>query len=224
MIGLRGASRYLHPDFKEAFEMECQALTYVRDKMKLDNVQLMVPFCRTTTEAKGVIKTLAKNGLKKGEQGLKVWVMCEIPANVLAIDEFAKQFDGFSIGSNDLTQLVLGVDRDSGELSDVFDEENVAVKAAIKLAIEGAHRNGLPVGLCGQGPSDKPDFASFLVDNGIDSISLTPDSVIGAIDIIAKAEYEKELRDELTRALDWHDAGDKSVMKSVEDMPKEKWA
>jgi len=147
MIGLRGASRYLHPDFKDAFEqLECKALAYVRNEMGLDNVNLMVPFCRTTDEAQGVLKVLADNGLKQGENGLKVWVMCEIPANVFAIDDFAKYFDGFSIGSNDLTQLVLGVDRDSGELTNLFDEDNVAVKTAISLAIAGAHRNNKPVG------------------------------------------------------------------------------
>jgi pyruvate,water dikinase len=188
MIGLRGASRYLHPNFKDAFGLECKALAYVRDKMGLDNVQLMVPFCRTVNEGKGVIAELAKNGLVKGENGLKIWVMCELPSNVFAVDEFAKIFDGFSIGSNDLTQLVLGVDRDSGDLANVFDEENPAVKTAVALAIAGAHRNGLEVGLCGQGPSDKPEFAAFLVEHGIDSISLTPDSVIDAITIIAKAE------------------------------------
>jgi pyruvate, water dikinase len=188
MIGLRGASRYLHPDFKEAFELECRALSYVRDKMGLDNVKLMVPFCRTTEEAKGVLDALAKNGLKRGDRGLEVWCMCEIPANVLAIDEFSKYFDGFSIGSNDLTQLVLGIDRDSGDLASVFDEENPAVKTAIMQAIEGAHRNGKPVGLCGQAPSDKPDYAEFLVEQGIDSVSLTPDSVFNAISTIARAE------------------------------------
>ena len=190
MIGLRGASRYLHPDFKDAFELECRALSHVRNQMGLDNVQLMVPFCRTTQEGAGVLDTLAKNGLKQGEKGLKVWVMCEIPANVLAIDDFAKLFDGFSIGSNDLTQLVLGVDRDSGDLANIFDEENPAVMTAIQQAIEGAHRNGRLVGLCGQAPSDKPEFAGFLVEQGIDSISLTPDSIFGAITIVAEAEKE----------------------------------
>jgi pyruvate,water dikinase len=156
--------------------------------MGLTNVQLMVPFCRTVEEGKGVLEALANNGLKQGENGLKVWVMCEIPANVFAIDEFASIFDGFSIGSNDLTQLVLGCDRDSGDLAHVFDESNPAVKTAIHQAIEGAHRSGLPVGLCGQAPSDKPEFAGFLVEEGIDSISLTPDSVMRAIQTVAKAE------------------------------------
>ena len=207
MIGLRGASRYLHPDFKDAFEMECRALHYVRNDMGLTNVQLMVPFCRTTDEARGVLDTLAKNGLKQGEDGLKVWVMCEIPSNVLAIDDFAELFDGFSIGSNDLTQLVLGVDRDSGDLAKVFDEENPAVKAAVSQAIDGAHRNSVPVGLCGQAPSDKPSFARFLVSKGIDSISLTPDSVLKTIETIADAEKDlgivvaEELEEEVSAAI-----------------------
>jgi len=191
MIGLRGASRYLHPDFKEAFNLECEALAHVRNKMGFKNVQLMVPFCRTTTEADGVLKALEDNGLKQGEDDLKVWVMCELPSNVLAIDEFAARFDGFSIGSNDLTQLILGVDRDSGDLASVFDEENSAVKTAISQAIAGAKRNNRLVGLCGQAPSDKPDFARFLVSQGIDSISLTPDSVIKVIRTVAAAEEEE---------------------------------
>lgn len=204
MIGLRGASRYLHPDFKDAFELECEALAHVRNEMGLDNVKLMVPFCRTTEEAKGVLDVLESKGLKRGEKGLEVWCMCEIPANVLAIDDFAQYFDGFSIGSNDLTQLTLGVDRDSGDLATVFDEDNAAVKSAIKMAISGAHRNNRQVGLCGQAPSDKPDYAAFLVEQGIDSVSLTPDSVLNAINTIAKAEknlpdIEKEISAQLKK-------------------------
>jgi pyruvate, water dikinase len=188
MIGLRGASRYLHPDFKDAFDLECQALKYVRKNMGLTNIELMVPFCRTVDEGKRVLEALDRNGLQRGSRGLKVWIMCEVPANVFAVDEFAQIFDGFSIGSNDLTQLVLGIDRDSGDLASTFDEENPAVKTAIRQAILGAHRNGIKVGLCGQGPSDKPSFAEFLVEQGIDSISLTPDSVMRAFDVVAKAE------------------------------------
>jgi len=187
-IGLRGASRYLHADYKDAFELECEALVHVRDKMGLDNVKIMVPFCRTAKEARGVVEVLEKNGLKRGERGLELWCMCEIPANVLAIDDFAAYFDGFSIGSNDLTQLTLGVDRDSGDLASVFDEDDPAVKKAIVLAIEGAHRNGCQVGLCGQAPSDKPDYAAFLVEQGIDSVSVTPDSVLNVINTVARAE------------------------------------
>jgi pyruvate, water dikinase len=199
MIGVRGASRYLHPNFKDAFELECRALVYVREKMGLNNVELMVPFCRTAAEGRSVIETLATNGLKQGVDGLKVWVMCEIPSNVLAIDEFCEVFDGFSIGSNDLTQLVLGIDRDSAELSNIFDEGDTAVKRAISLAIQGAHRGrksgeSLPIGLCGQAPSDKPEFARFLVEEGIDSISLTPDAVIRAIKIVADAEKDMKAK------------------------------
>lgn len=193
MIGLRGASRYIHPDFEKAFELECKALSYVRNNMGLKNVQLMVPFCRTVEEGKKVIDVLNQQGLKQGqgEDGLKVWVMCELPSNVLAIDEFAKVFDGFSIGSNDLTQLVLGCDRDSSDLATIFDESNVAVKTAISMAIQGAKRNGKPVGLCGQAPSDNPQFAKFLVNEGINSISLTPDAVMKAVEIVAQAEKEQ---------------------------------
>mmetsp|Transcript_46567 Transcript_46567/g.56368 ORF Transcript_46567/g.56368 Transcript_46567/m.56368 type:complete len:441 (+) Transcript_46567:197-1519(+) len=204
MLGLRGASRYLHPDFKEGFALECEALARVRNDMKLDNVELMVPFCRTPEEGKAVVEELAARGLTRGKDGLKVWVMCELPSNVLAIDEFAEIFDGFSIGSNDLTQLVLGVDRDSGELTALFDEENGAVKAAIASAIRGAHRHGKEVGLCGQAPSDKPNFAAFLVNEGIDSISLTPDSVFEAIGIIANAEKkaQTQVRETISEVLE----------------------
>jgi len=191
MIGLRGASRYLHPRFEAAFELECEALKYIREDMGLINVQLMVPFCRTAEEGQKVADALSKNGLKRGENGLEIWCMCEIPSNVLAIDKFSNIFDGFSIGSNDLTQLVLGVDRDSGELADLFDEQDTAVTRAIKMAIEGAHQNGRPIGLCGQAPSDKPEFAAFLVEQGIDSISLMPDTVIKALMIVADAEKKK---------------------------------
>jgi pyruvate,water dikinase len=191
MIGLRGASRYLHPDFRESFELECRALSHVRNAMALDNVHLMVPFCRTPEEGKGVIETLAKQGLVQGENGLQVWVMCEIPSNVLAVDEFAQVFDGFSIGSNDLTQLVLGCDRDSSDLTDHFEESNIAVKRAIAMAIQGAHRNNVPIGLCGQAPSDNPVFAEFLVAEGINSISVTPDSVIPVLRVVADAERKK---------------------------------
>mmetsp|Transcript_33887 Transcript_33887/g.62304 ORF Transcript_33887/g.62304 Transcript_33887/m.62304 type:complete len:221 (+) Transcript_33887:380-1042(+) len=201
MIGLRGAARYLSPAFQDAFELECEALSHVRNEMGLRNVELMVPFCRTPEEGKEVIQILNANGLEKGRDGLKVWVMCELPSNVFAIDEFAKVFDGFSIGSNDLTQLVLGVDRDSGLLADLFDEDNAAVKEAISQAIKGAHRNGKEVGLCGQAPSDKPHFAGFLVDLGIDSISLTPDSVMQAIEIVSEAEKKKSLNNEIKQVI-----------------------
>jgi len=191
MIGLRGASRYLHPMFREAFELECRALWHVREAMGLRNVQLMVPFCRTVEEGRGVVAALAEHKLVRGENGLKIWVMCEIPANVAVIDRFATVFDGFSIGSNDLTQLVLGVDRDSDLLADSFRETDEAVLRTIAAAISGAHASHVPIGLCGQAPSDDPEFARFLVERGIDSISVTPDAVLRALHVIADAERKK---------------------------------
>ena len=188
MIGWRGASRYVDPRFVDAFALECRALRHVRGAMGLDNVALMVPFCRTWAEGRAVIDAMAEHGLVRGEDGLKIWVMCEIPSNVTAIDGFAEIFDGFSIGSNDLTQLVLGVDRDSGMLSHLFDENDPAVTRTIATAIEGAHRYGRPIGLCGQAPSDNPAFARFLVERGIDSVSLNPDAVLAALGVIAEAE------------------------------------
>ncbi len=187
MIGLRGASRYVHPLFEEAFALECQALRRVRNDVGMRNVDLMVPFCRTAAEGRAVIERLATHGLKQGED-LRIWVMCEIPANVLAIDTFSEVFDGFSIGSNDLTQLVLGVDRDSEHLRHLFSERDVAVTRAIAQAIGGAHKHQRPIGLCGQAPSDDPEFARFLVEQGIDSISLNPDAVLRAWAIVAEAE------------------------------------
>jgi pyruvate,water dikinase len=188
MIGLRGASRYVHPDFREAFDLECRALWHVREAMGLRNVQLMVPFCRTVEEGRQVVAALAEHGLVRGENGLKIWVMCEIPANVACVDRFAEVFDGFSIGSNDLTQLVLGVDRDSDLLADAFRETDEAVLRTISAAIRGAHLAGRPIGLCGQAPSDDPQFARFLVEQGIDSISLTPDALLHALRVVASAE------------------------------------
>lgn len=178
MLGFRGASRYYSDRYKEGFALECQAVKQVRKVMGFDNVIIMIPFCRTLEEADRVLKVLAQNGLKRGENGLQVYVMAEIPANIELADQFAERFDGFSIGSNDLTQLVLGVDRDSAELSHLFDERNLAVKRMIGRLIDTAHQKGRKVGICGQAPSDYPDFATFLVSAGIDSISLNPDSVI----------------------------------------------
>jgi pyruvate,water dikinase len=178
MIGLRGASRYAHPRFREAFDLECKALARVRTSLGLRNVELMVPFCRTAAEGRRVLEAMAGHGLVRGQDGLRVWVMCEIPSNVAVIDRFAEVFDGFSIGSNDLTQLVLGVDRDSELLADLFDEHDEAVMRTIAAAIRGAHEHGRPIGLCGQAPSDDPEFAKFLVAEGIDSISVNPDAVL----------------------------------------------
>ena len=178
MIGWRGASRYYDPKYREAYGLECQALKRVRDDMGLTNVIPMIPFCRTPEEGRKVIAEMAKHGLKRGENGLEVYVMCEIPSNVILADEFSQVFDGFSIGSNDLTQLTLGLDRDSSLVAHIFDERNEAVKSMIRTIIHRAKANGRKIGICGQAPSDYPEFAKFLVEQGIDSISLNPDSVL----------------------------------------------
>ena len=188
MIGLRGASRYVHPDFAPAFALECRAIKRVRHEIGLANVHVMVPFCRTAAEGRSVLAAMTEAGLPRGQGGLEVWVMCEIPANVAAIDEFAAVFDGFSIGSNDLTQLVLGVDRDSELLAHLFDEHDTAVMRTIEAAIRGAHTHQRPIGLCGQAPSDDPQFAAFLVRSGIDSISLNPDALLAGFAAVARAE------------------------------------
>lgn len=178
MLGFRGASRYYHPSYKEGFALECQALKKVRDEMGLTNVKIMIPFCRTPEEGRKVIEEMRANGLSRGENGLAVYVMCEIPSNVILAEEFAEVFDGFSIGSNDLTQLILGVDRDSPAIAPLFDERSPAVLTMIAEVIRAARKRGKKIGICGQAPSDYPDFAAFLVREGIDSISLNPDSVL----------------------------------------------
>jgi pyruvate,water dikinase len=180
MLGFRGAARYISADFGEAFAMECEALKRVRNDMGLTNVQVMVPFVRTLGQAKKVTELLARHGLSRGVADLKLIMMCEIPSNAILADQFLEYFDGFSIGSNDLTQLTLGLDRDSGLeiLAADFDERDPAVKALISMAISACKRQGKYVGICGQGPSDHPDFAKWLEDEGISSISLNPDSVI----------------------------------------------
>jgi len=178
MLGFRGASRYAHPAYAEGFALECRAMKRVRDEMGLTNVILMLPFVRRVPEADLVLKTMAELGLRRGQNGLEVYAMCEIPNNVILLDEFAKRFDGFSIGSNDLTQLTLGVDRDSEIVAFDYDERDEGVKEMIRLAVEGCRRNGIHSGLCGQAPSDYPDMAEFLVRAGIDSISLNPDVVV----------------------------------------------
>ncbi|MFW6231204.1 MAG: phosphoenolpyruvate synthase, partial [Nanoarchaeota archaeon] len=190
MIGFRGASRYYSENFKPAFELECKALKKVREEFGLDNVKIMVPFCRTIEEGKNVLKIMEKNGLKRGENHLEVYVMCEIPSNVLLANEFCDIFDGFSIGSNDLTQLILGVDRDSELVSHVYDERNEAVKGMIRKVIKAAKARQKKIGICGQAPSDFPDFAQFLVEEGIDSISLNPDTVIKTTLKILKKENQ----------------------------------
>jgi pyruvate,water dikinase len=188
MLGLRGASRYYHERYREAFALECQALRRVREDMGLRNVVVMVPFCRTVAEADRVAAELARNGLERGKDGLLLYLMCEIPSNVVRAAEFARQFDGFSIGSNDLTQLVLGVDRDSADLRDLFDERDPAVKEMIRTVIATAHEHGTTVSICGQAPSDFPEFAAFLVECGIDSISVNPDAVVRTRAAVAEAE------------------------------------
>jgi len=188
MIGFRGASRYAHPNYEEGFALECKAMKRVREEMGFDNVILMIPFCRRVQEGQKVIETMAKYGLKQGENGLQIYVMCEIPNNVIQIDAFSKIFDGFSIGSNDLTQLTLGVDRDSQIVAFDYDERDEGVKEMIKLAVEGCQRNSRHSGICGQAPSDYPEIAEYLVKLNIDSISLNPDSVLKTIQDISKLE------------------------------------
>ncbi len=178
MLGFRGASRYVHPAYAEGFALECRAMKRVREDMGFTNVVLMLPFVRRVSEAEQVLAKMAELGLRRGENGLKVYAMCEIPNNVVLIDQFAQHFDGFSIGSNDLTQLTLGVDRDSEILASDFDERDEGVKEMIRLAVEGCRRNGIHSGLCGQAPSDYPEMAEYLVQIGIDSMSLNPDSVV----------------------------------------------
>ncbi|MEB3311685.1 MAG: pyruvate, water dikinase [Snowella sp.] len=191
MIGWRGASRYYDPNYREAYALECKALKTVRDEMGLTNVIPMIPFCRTPEEGRNVLAEMEKHGLKRGVNGLQVYVMCELPSNVILADEFSAVFDGFSIGSNDLTQLTLGLDRDSSLVAHLFDERNEGVKRMVKMAIETAKANGRKIGICGQAPSDYPEFAEFLVELGIDSISLNPDSVLKTILRIAEVEKAK---------------------------------
>jgi pyruvate, water dikinase len=178
MIGYRGASRYLSADFADCFAMECEALRYVRDEMGLTNVKIMIPFVRTVAEAEGVIALLAEHGLRRGQNGLQVIMMCELPSNAVIADAFLDHFDGFSIGSNDMTQLTLGLDRDSALVAAAFDERDPAVKFMLSAAIKACKARGKYVGICGQGPSDHPDLAEWLLDQGIESMSLNPDTVV----------------------------------------------
>jgi pyruvate,water dikinase len=192
MIGFRGASRYYSKEYREGFALECRAVKRVREEIGLSNVVVMIPFCRTLAEADKVLEVMAGNGLSRGENGLEIYVMCEIPSNVLLAEEFARRFDGFSIGSNDLTQLILGVDRDSGQLKHLFNEQDEAVKRSISALLQTvkAKAPGCKVGICGQAPSDYPEFAAFLVREGIDSISLNPDSVLPVMQRVAAIEKE----------------------------------
>ena len=190
MLGLRGASRYYSERYREGFALECRAVRKARDEIGLGNIAVMVPFCRTPKEADRVLALMAEHGLRRGEGGLRVYVMCEIPSNVVLAEEFAARFDGFSIRSNDLTQLVLRVDRDSAELRQLLDERDEAVKRMIRDVIGRAHAAGATVGICGEAPSNHPDFATFLVGCGINSISLNPDGFVAAARSVAEAEAQ----------------------------------
>jgi pyruvate,water dikinase len=187
MLGFRGASRYVAESFRPCFELECAAMKKVRDELGLTNVELMVPFIRTLGEAREVMELLKKNGLERGKNGLRIVMMCELPSNAILAEEFLEMFDGFSIGSNDLTQLALGLDRDSGLVADKFDERDPAVKALLSMAIRACRKHGKYVGICGQGPSDHPDLARWLMEEGIDSMSLNPDTVVSTWMSLAEA-------------------------------------
>ena len=187
MLGFRGAARYIAPDFRASFELECAAMRKVREELGLTNVELMVPFVRTLGEARGVIDLLRNNGLERGKNGLKIVMMCELPSNAILADEFLELFDGFSIGSNDMTQLTLGLDRDSGLVAESFDERDAAVKQMLAMAIRACRKQGKYVGICGQGPSDHPDLARWLMEQGIDSLSLNPDTVVSTWTSLAEA-------------------------------------
>jgi pyruvate,water dikinase len=192
MIGWRGASRYYHPDYREGFDLEVAAIKRVREKFGLTNVIVMVPFCRTVEEGRKVLKVMEEEGLPQGKNGLQVYVMAEIPSNIILADQFSEVFDGFSIGSNDLTQLTLGVDRDSTQIAPLFDERNDAVYRSLVALLGTAQEYGRKVGICGQAPSDFPEFARFLVEHGIDSLSLNPDAVLRTTKMILELEGWKE--------------------------------
>jgi pyruvate,water dikinase len=188
MIGFRGASRYYNDRYRDGFKLECEAMKVVRNEMGFDNVKLMIPFCRTVEEGKKVIQLMKDYGLNQGENKLEIYVMCEIPSNVILADEFAEVFDGFSIGSNDLTQLTLGIDRDSFIISGLFDENNEAIKMSIQSVIQKVKAKHKKIGICGQGPSDSPEFAKFLVELEIDSISFNPDAYLKGLQNVLQAE------------------------------------
>jgi pyruvate,water dikinase len=225
MLGFRGASRYYHPLYQAGFALECRAVKKVRDDMGLTNLKLMIPFCRTIDEGRKVQQEMARHGLSRGENGLEIYVMCEIPSNVILAAEFCEIFDGFSIGSNDLTQLILGVDRDSEIVAPIFDERNAAVKRMIANVIAVCREKGRKIGICGQAPSDYPDFAQFLVEQGIHSISLNPDTVLKTT--LAILETEKELAGKKTgketsptesadrKAAVWCDSGKRDMAYSI---------
>lgn len=199
MLGFRGASRYYNERYREGFGLECEAIRVVRDEMGLTNIKIMIPFCRTVEEGKLVLETMKHFGLERGKNGLEVYVMAEIPSNVILAEKFAEIFDGFSIGSNDLTQLVLGIDRDSAIISDLFDENDGAVKQMLSNVIQAAKKAGVKIGLCGQAPSDYPEFAGFLVAQGIDSVSFTPDALLKGIENISIAERKESIKNNVTK-------------------------
>jgi len=188
MLGFRGAARYAHPAYAAGFALECAALRRVRDVMGLTNLKIMIPFCRRVEEARNVIEAMARHGLKRDEGGLEIFVMCEIPNNVILIDQFAKLFDGFSIGSNDLTQLTLGVDRDSDIVAFDFDERDAGMLEMLRMAVRGAKRNNRHIGICGEAPANYPEIARFLANLGINSISVNPSSIIRTMGIVLDAE------------------------------------
>ena len=192
MLGFRGASRYVAQSFRDCFELECRALKKAREAIGLTNLEIMIPFVRTVAEARHVVELLEANGLKRGENGLRLIMMCEIPSNALMAEQFLEYFDGFSIGSNDLTQLTLGLDRDSSLVAESFDERDPAVKALLSAAIRACRKANKYVGICGQGPSDHPDLALWLMDEGIESLSLNPDSVVETWLYLAKEVKKKE--------------------------------
>jgi pyruvate,water dikinase len=194
MIGFRGASRYYDERYREGFALECDAVRRVRDDLGLRNVKVMIPFCRTLEEARKVLAEMEKSGLRRGVNALEVYVMCEIPNNVLLAEEFSELFDGFSIGSNDLTQLALGVDRDSELLAHIFDEQDPGVKRLIEMVVRRAHARGRKVGICGQAPSDHPEFAEFLAELGIDSISVTPDALPKVAQVLSRGHARERAR------------------------------
>jgi pyruvate,water dikinase len=191
MLGFRGASRYYDERYRDGFALECEALKRAREMLGFRNIAVMIPFCRTPAEADRVLEVMAQEGLRRGEAGLQVYMMCEIPSNVILARDFASRFDGFSIGSNDLTQLVLGVDRDSDILAKLFDERDEAVTRSIASVIADAHASGIKIGICGEAPSNDPEFASFLVECGIDSMSLNPDSFVRTLGSVSAAEDRK---------------------------------
>jgi pyruvate,water dikinase len=194
MLGFRGAARYTHPAYADGFALECAALRRVRDDMGLSNLCIMVPFCRRVEEARRVIDAMARHGLKRGEGGLEIYVMCEIPNNVILIDAFAELFDGFSIGSNDLTQLTLGVDRDSDIVAFDFDERDPGMLEMLKLAVAGAKRNHRHIGICGEAPANYPEIAQYLAELGIDSISVNPSSILRTMEAVSEAEVRTQAR------------------------------